>query len=423
MPAASGSMPMYKNWAPDRFLRAIDGIATSLGLSDRGLDADVLLASALHRSGRHAFRDESFFPALQLLLRCYEEEAELNIFGQHAAKWDVLRCLSNVLRFEAEEERDHQILQEEIEQPVFITGLPRSGTTLLHELFAFDPQVRAPRCWETVTPYSDRAAESRRKSFDRQLRVFQHLAPEMSEMHPLSADAPQECTEINAQVFQSVRYEATHRVPSYQKWLDRAGHMAAYRFHKRFLQHLQHQQSARPRWVLKCPDHIHALDAIEKVYPDCRFIFVHRDPLRVIASASKLTEVLRRPFARRVDKAEIGAQVAGRVIEVAEAMVAKTQESPAERILHIHYDEFARDPLAHIDRVYTQLGLEITPATRTQMARSLASPRNVNHNYSFDEFGLDAARLRDCLEPYMHFFKVHRESEIWKKQAHALIAA
>lgn len=414
---------MGRTRVPQHCLRALDGIANSFGLANSPLDADDLVAAALRRAGRKQFKDTAFVPALRLLLNCYSEEAALNVFGRQAAKWDVLRCLSNILRFEAEEERDQGILHERLEKPVFITGLPRSGTTLLHELSGLDSQIRVPRCWETITPYADGDSEGRRKSFDRQLRVFQRLAPEMAEMHPLSADAPQECTEITAQVFHSVRYEATHRLPSYQRWLDATGHIPAYRFHKRFLQHLQHQQTDSGRWVLKCPDHIHALDAIETVYPDCRFIFVHRDPLRVIASASKLTEILRRPFTRRIDKAEIGAQVAERVVEAAEAMMAKTEASPSDRVLHLHYVDFARGPLASVEKLYAQLDLELRPEARWQMNAHLSSAQNVSHNYSFEEFGLDPEGLRNRLEPYMDTFGVHRESEIWKSQTNVPIAA
>lgn len=407
--------------APERFLRAVDAVANSLGVGNAPLDPDALLALALRNAQRASFHDSSFAPALRLLLRCYEEEADLNIFGRQAAKWDALRCLSNILRFDAEEERDSSIAKEAIAAPIFITGLPRSGTTLLHELMAADSQLRAPRCWETITPYADGDSGKRRKSFARQLRLFQRLAPEMAGLHPLSADAPQECSEITAQIFQSVRYEATHRVPSYRMWLDAAGHVPAYRFHKRFLQHLQHQASDSRRWVLKCPDHIHALDAIEAIYPGCRFVFVHRDPLRVIASASKLTEVLRRPFTRRIDKLEIGAQVAGRVIEAADAMIAKTRANPPNRILHLHYLAFARDPLAAVQSLYRRLGLSAASDTLHRMGEHLAATRNPRHRYSFEEFGLDPARLRARLEPYMDAFAVHRESPVWTASAPARV--
>ncbi|MBV9064055.1 MAG: sulfotransferase [Alphaproteobacteria bacterium] len=361
-------------------------------------------------------------PALGVLLDAYEQEAQLNVFGAHAAKWDVLRCLSNLLRFDAEEEQDPGVLAEPIEAPIFITGLPRAGTTLLHSLLAEDAMLLVPRCWQTMSPYPGGGRDARRQRVESQLRMFQRLAPEIASLHALSADAPQECTEITAQVFQSVRYEATHRVPSYQRWLDSHGHLAAYRFHKRFLQHLQHQSRALP-WVLKCPDHIHALKAIDAVYPDARFVFFHRDPLHVIASASKLTEVLRRPFTRKIDKGEIGRQVTARVREAAEVMISRSRAT-SERILHIHYLSFSRNPLGTVEQFYSHFGMQISEATRGRIAAHLVSARTPKNRYDMNEFGLEPSELCRQFMPYVEQFGVARELAAWNTaSAHASLAA
>jgi hypothetical protein len=396
----------------NRFLTVLDGMAESLGLGSVRLEADALLASALRRAGRAQFKDTSFLPALRLLLDCYEREAALNVFGRHAAKWDALRCLSNLLRFEAEEEKDDGILRENIEAPIFITGFPRSGTTLLHSLLTEDPALMIPRVWQTIAPYPPAGRDNREQQVDRQLRMFQRLAPEMVSLHPMAASSPQECTEITAQVFQSVRYEATHRVPTYQAWLDAHGHLGAYRFHKRFLQHLQRQQRG-DLWVLKCPDHVHALNAMDVVYPDARMIFVHRDPLRVIASAAKLTEVLRRPFTRQIDKAEIGRQVVRRVVESADAMVARAQASRPERVFHLHHAAFAADPVGMVELLYWHFEQPLAPEVRERIGAHLARAGSSDNRYSFEEFGIDTAELCTKFEPYMDQFGVKRECAAW----------
>jgi Sulfotransferase family len=291
----------------NQLLQTLDSIAVAARVPDLPLNAEKLCMRALRTARRDAFRDRSFVEPMKVLFESYDREANLNVAGRYSARWDALRCLANLLRFDAEEERDNTILSQRIERPIFITGLPRSGTTLLHSLLAQDDAVRVPRAQDMIFPYPSCAKErdDRFAQVERQLRLFQVLAPEMKAMHPLAADGPQECTEITAQVFQSLRYEATHRVPSYQNWIDLSGHLAAYSFHKRFIQHLQHQNPGG-RWILKSPDHIHAMGAIETVYPDNGIVFVHRDPVRVAASAMKLTEVIRRPFTRYIDRHEIG---------------------------------------------------------------------------------------------------------------------
>jgi hypothetical protein len=341
--------------------------------------------------------------------RC--SEANLNVAGRFGARWDAQRCLTNLLRFEAEEERDSSILEERIDRPIFITGLPRSGTTLFHSLLAQDDAVRVPRSRETMFPYpaSSKGRDRRSARVDRQLRLFQMLAPQMKTLHPLSADGPQECTEITAQVFQSLRYEMTHRVPSYQNWLDLGGHLAAYRFHKRYLQHLQHQRRGG-RWILKSPDHVHALDAIETVYPDCGIVFVHRDPVRVAGSGMKLTEVVRRPFTRHVDKKEIGRQVLARSAEAAEIMMAWERSGRSDRVFHLHYSELANDPIGMIESFYRHFGLEMPAAARQRMRSRLAQMPATRNSYALEEFGLDAGELCERFRFYVECFDVRRES-------------
>ena len=193
--------------------------------------------------------------------------------------------------------RTPSINDETIRQPIFITGLPRSGTTFLHRLMLTDPGNRAPTVWETIYPSPIAGSrEQRIAKVARQLRAFDWLAPAFRALHPLEATSPQECSEITAHVFRSLRFDTTHHIPSYRNWLDAEvlRHLPAYRFHKRFLQYLQHQDGVACRWVVKCPEHLFALQSIRAVYPDARVVFVHRDPVKVLLSQSRLTEVLRR---------------------------------------------------------------------------------------------------------------------------------
>lgn len=401
----------------NQFIQFLGDLAGLTGLAKIRLDADELRRRALRLAQRRDFKDVTFEAPLRLLLSCYENEADLNAIGRYAAIWDALRCLANLLRFEAEEEAQGGILEEPVERPLFITGFPRSGTTLLHSLLAEDESLQAPRCWQTIFPYAPRGGgrDRRRREVERQLRIFQNLAPRMSAMHPLSADGPQECTEITAQVFRSLRYEMTHRVPTYQRWLDREGHLPAYRFHKRFLQHLQRQQGAR-RWVLKSPDHIHALGAVESVYPDCEIVTLHRDPLQVAVSAMKLTEVVRRPFTRNLDKTEIGRQVLARLEEAASVMMARSAPGASLRLIHFHHADFADDPLAALEALYRRLGTEMTHTTRNRLETRLAATPNVARRYDYEEFGLDAAELCERFQPYMDYFDVRREHPAWRER-------
>ena len=241
-----------------------------------------------------------------------------------------------------------------------------------------------------------------------QLRLFQCMTPGLSRLHHLSADAPQECTDITAQVFQSLRFENTHRIPSYQDWIDRHGHHDAFRFHRRFLQHLDAQTPGR-RWVLKSPDHVFSLEAIRAAYPDAVIVFLHRDPLSVVSSCAKLAERLRRPFTNRLDPKEVGDQVSARLHQAADHMMEAAGHLP--RILHLHYGQVVAEPIAAVGTLYRHCGLELSEPAKQRMATFLARPhRRSVRTQDFASFGLDAGSLRDRFAAYVRHFAVPEES-------------
>ncbi len=377
------------------------------------LDADEMLAAALKHAGRSDFLDRSFYPPLRRLIEACNAESDLSAFGRYSVRFDVLRSLNNLLEFENVELMYPRVLSRPIEQPIFIMGMPRSGTTFLHTLLAQHPATVAPLAYQTVYPHpspSGRLGRKLRQGWvEGQLRFVRMLAPELNSLHPISAGSPQECTDITSQVFQSLRYDSVYRVPSYQRWLERYGHIDAYRFHRRFLQHLDAQTPGR-RWLLKSPDHVFALSALKAVYPDARLVFVHRDPVRVLASVAKLTEVLRRPFARSIDLVDIGRQVCASWLDGAQRMIRAAAAS--DPILHLHYRQIVSAPLETANTLFRHAGIALTEEATRRMRRWLerGGHRSKPHrNYNLATFGLDASTLRAQFAPYIEAFGVERE--------------
>ena len=186
-------------------------IADRLSLFRRSLVPEDLIRDAQITTSLTDFGEWSFGEPLAVLLRAYEEEAELGAFGRVAVRWDMLRFLSNLLRLRDEEKRAPEILDEPIKRPVFILGLPRSGTTFLHNLLAEDPANLVPRAWQTIYPYPVRRASAnstdrRPKIVARQFASFLRLVPELPTLHPLDANAAQECIEITGHVIRSLRF-------------------------------------------------------------------------------------------------------------------------------------------------------------------------------------------------------------------------
>lgn len=352
---------------------------------------------------------------LERLADSLARETRLSLFGRVSVRYDLVRLARNAALIERMHAAVPAMAAVPVARPVFILGLPRSGTTFLHGLLARDPEVMVPRVWQTISPAPrprdfDPARSEVVRRTGRQLDTFAGLAPGFRDVHPIGPDSPQECSEITAQVFQSLRFDTTFRIPSYLAWLDDHGHDEAFAFHARFLQAMQHGVGAR-FWALKCPDHTFSLDAILRTYPDARFVIVHRDPVHVFASVAHLTEVLRRPFLRGIDPAEIGRQVTERWIEGADRLVAFDRRDglPESRKIHVHYRQLTEDPLATVAAIYGHFGETLSePAAAAMQAQLAAKPRGGygRNRYRLADFGINPERLRPRFAGYCEYFDV-----------------
>jgi hypothetical protein len=358
--------------------------------------------------------------AFQALMRALKEEAELSAFGSIVTRWDIAQRVANLRRLSEQEKQFPEIVEEPVVKPIVITGLPRSGTTFLQNLLAEDAENQAPRCWQVVYPCADPQAAARRDSrpsrLDRQLRCFNLLLPDLHKVCPLNAWSPQECTEITAHVFQSLRFDSTYHVPSYKKWLDGHGHHAAYRFHKRFLQHLQ-RQNGRRRWVLKSPDHVFALGALRSLYPDARIVFMHRDPCKVLSSNAQLVEMLRAPFTNRIDPVRIGSQNMTDWALGAANMVDANERAlfSSSPIFHLHFLDLTARPIDAVKRLYRHFDLPLRPRAIEKMSRYIAAKPNggyAKNVYAPNRHGIDAEEVAERFHGYTSYFDVQREPTV-----------
>ncbi len=378
------------------------------GLPPR-LDANRLIAKAGVQPSAAARE------GLRRLLAAIDKDTELSLFGRLSLRWDMVRLLRNAAMVEQAHQRNPGLAAAPVAAPIFILGLPRSGTTFLHGLMAEDPGKLVPRYWQTIFPGPrppgfNPLADRRARQAERQLQLFAGLAPGFAQQHPIHADSPQECSEITAHVFESLRFDTTFRVPDYLTWMDAHGDHAGFAFHKKFLQFLQDGKPAT--WVLKCPDHTFSLDAILSVYPDARFVIVHRDPVNVFASVAHLTEVLRRPFLRNIDAAEIGAQVSDRWIEGAQRLIAFDRRSDIAptRKFHVQHDALINQPMRIIADIHRQFGMPLPETAAAAMqACHAAAPRGgyAKHGrYALERFGISSDRLRQQFAGYLDYFAV-----------------
>jgi hypothetical protein len=378
-----------------------------------GLDPAALVRAA------KASPSASALQGLLRLLDAIAQDSELSLFGQLSLRYDFIRLLRNAEAITAKLAAEPALAAAPITAPIFILGLPRSGTSFLHTLLALDPANQVPRNWQTLHPAPrppgfNPATDPRIRAVDRQLQIFAAMAPGFAQAHPITADSPQECSEITSHCFQSLRFDTTLRVPGYLDWLDRRGHADAFAFHRKFLQVLQ-SGIATPRWVLKCPDHVFSIPEILHAYPDARFVVVHRDPMKVFGSVAHLTEILRKPFLRNVDPQEIGEQVTQRWILGANKLVAFDQRGdiPANRKINIHHDELIANPLSWVAQIYRQFEIPFSQQASTAMAQSIAARPDGGYTgsrrYALSHFGIRPDGLTPQFAPYMDYFHIGRQ--------------
>ena len=398
-------------WGMNRLAGAL------FGDDEAALTPEPLIAAAAKATRLDAkpLADPRLIEALAALTSSLKEEARLTPFGRLAAGWDLKRMLSTLLIFADTEREDETILRRPFAPPIFIAGLPRSGTTFLHGLMAEDPANRAPRIWEAIYPHpKHRAAEfgAGRRKVQLQLKIFNRLSPGIRSLHPIEADAPEECIEFTSQVFRSPRFDDVYRAPSYRAWLDRSGYDEGYRFLARFLRHLQGPGAAPRRWILKSPEHVFSFDALARVFPDARLVLVHRDPGHVLVSAARLTELLRAPFTTAIDRREIGRKVADYWQDRMRRMVKLADDTTfplRSRLVHVQYRSLVADPVGTVAQIYNTFGLEFSGEARAAIAAKVAQSPNGGYGvnrYRAQEFGIDPARERERASAYLERFGI-----------------
>ncbi|MBU1189853.1 MAG: sulfotransferase [Gammaproteobacteria bacterium] len=370
-------------------------------------DADVLLAKAARRAGHDDFAADIHAP-LQILLRSLTQQADLKPIGHVVAFNDLLALLVNHLQLRSDRRQWPDIAGTSIARPVFITGLPRTGTTLLHALLAGDERLRAPLAWEVMSPSppaavsSSRDLQRRRLQARSKLRWLDRLAPGFQAIHEVGAELPQECIAITAQSLLSLRFLVTYRLPDYADHLAQADMRPAYRWHRGFLQQLQYGQTPL-RWVLKAPGHLGDLDALLAQYPDAVVIQTHRDPLKTIPSLASLRMNMRRAFARTPDAGEIGAEVSAYWQHALQRCQQVRETSGAEHFVDVCYDGLLQAPAATLAAVYAKIGLHWRASDAQRLQQYLlANPQGKHgrHSYQADEFGLSESGLRQQFSDY-----------------------
>jgi len=364
--------------------------------------------SASRITGLTDFGTDDYGEGLRVLLESYAGEAVLTPQGSKAKRSLLRGALVARLLSEAAWRQYPQHTSTPITRPIFITGLPRTGTTALHRLLAADPANQGPELWLTEVPQPRPPRETWADNpvfgaIQEGFRRHQHSHPELQSVHDIAADQVEECWQLLRQSMTSVSFECLALLPTYSRWLRAQDWQAAYARHRRNLQLIGMWDAGR-RWVLKNPSHLFALPALLAVYPDALVIQTHRQPRTAIASVCSLnaqasagwSEVFR---AEVVGRTQLDLWAGG----LHRFMADRAGRDPAQ-FLDVHYDDFVEDPMRTVEAIYARLGSPLSDAARRAMT-SRQSPgdpaRRPTHHYALADFGLTGAEVDERFAGYL----------------------
>jgi hypothetical protein len=383
------------------------------------LDPMALMAEAKNETGLDDFGSTDFQARLDLLCRAMTDEGGFNSAGILQQHTLILGLLKNRLLVEDLIARHPEIVEEEITAPIIICGLPRTGTTHLHNLISADPALRSLPYWESLEPVlADRERpmgdepDPRRERTALALSFIDVALPYFNRMHEMTVDHAHEEIQLLAIDFSTMLFETTAPMPAWRDAYRARDQRPSYAYLRRVLQVLQWLRGGT-RWVLKSPQHLEQLPALCDTFPDATFAVTHRDPVSVTTSMATMLAYSSRLSRDRVDVEGIGRYWADRLESMLRRCAEEHDYLPAGQTIDVHFDAFMADDLAMITRVYELAGQPLDDTARSAMTRFIADhPRGKFGAVEYDlaAFGLDQGALRRQMDFYTERFGVTRES-------------
>lgn len=376
------------------------------------MTVEEIIAAASAQSGLTDFGDPAILEGLSVLLKSYAEEARFTERGSQIAHAALVTTMANRMRVEDWLKQHPEILEAPVEKPLFVFGLPRTGTTLTINLLASDPARRSFLRWEafdSVPPptTAELHAGPRFEKSQAQIDMSMKYMPQISAIHHEDGDSPTECQFSMSPSYCAQVYDSQSYVPSYHDWFMQADYMPAFRYHKRLLQLLQ--SGAPGRWTLKNPWHPLFLNELTSVYPDAQLAMTHRDPVDVVGSACSLLKVVRNIYSENVDLHAIGAMLMDTFTVMIERQNAFRAKHGADSIFDIQYADQMRDPIGVMKRLYARFDEPFTEAAQTAMEKMLAANpkgKHGKHEYSLEEYGLTREGVRAHFKDYVERFEI-----------------
>lgn len=374
------------------------------------LDAEAVVSAATERTGLSAFGTTGALDRLEVLCRSFRDDAGLSDVGRGIVFEQLVQHLSNRSRVEDLLTRHPEIADVPIERPIIICGLPRTGTTHLHNLLAADPGLRHLPYWESLEavppPEDGDDPGPRRERCAAGLDLVSTVMPELRRMHEMTVDHAHEELQLLADDLSGMLFECTAHLPTWSAHHQASDQTASYAHLRRVLQVLQWLRGGT-RWVLKSPQHLEQYRPLLATFPDATFVVTHRDPVAVTASVSTMVAYSARMSSEQPDPVAIGRQWGRRIEDLLNACVRDRELLPADQSIDVRFDDFMADEEGMVAAIYDLADQPYDDRTRAAMDDFCAThPRG---RYGFVDYdltllGLDADERRRALTDYSRRF-------------------
>ena len=371
------------------------------------LAVDRIEDEARAETGLEDTGGDHYREGLERLVASMNEEGTLTEMGEAMLQLRLRTLLAARLGVEEAYRRHPEIDAEVVEGPVFVIGLPRTGTTALSQLVAADPQFRSLRTWESAAPVpppetATEHTDPRIAATAQGLALMDEAFPLMRTMHQVEATTPTECQDLMGMSFRTAHFDGFARVPSYMAWVVDTDMGETYRYHRRVLRLLQWH--CRPTlWHLKTPVHMFALDALVAAYPNARFLWSHRDPTEVLGSVCSLIRYTRSWSSDRDDSLELGAQQLGHWWIAVERAMEFRERTGDDRFADVSFQDLQTRPLESLAGALARIGLPFDRRSRDSVeawAHSHEPGSHGIHRYELSEFGLSPGQIRERFADY-----------------------
>jgi hypothetical protein len=345
---------------------------------------------------------------MRVLLDSCKNEAEMNLIGRITLNSACIQIVKDRLTLQDHLKKEPDILKHEISKPIFILGLPRTGTTLLQNLFACDPNIRPVYYWEQAKIGPPPTPETLHNNpilsrSEKEIARFKWVAPDFMAAHEVNPRGVEECNGLMNREFVSILHFMFRNVPSYMQWLGSAEMTEMYQCHKLQLQYFGYHFPGK-RWMLKAPAHLAFLRELLTVYPDALIVQAHRDPIHSVPSMCSLATISRSLFSDTTDLDLIPDQWTRLMVNTVDRSITFRENTDNDQFLDVPYKELIQDPVGTVKRIYGWADMEMSEPSEESMTTWLEQSeqrRKKNpHQYSLEQFGLTDRAIQKKFKNY-----------------------